>query len=62
MIFGGDQKLKKQISIVKSCGLKRVGTLPMAFENGACNTFETSGGTEETLLCFAFAGAKLCHR
>ena len=63
MIFGGyGLNYKTQISTVESCRLRRVGTLPMDFYLGACNTFETSGGTEETLLCFAEGGYKLCHR
>ena len=52
----------KQISIVESCGLKLVGTLPMWFNLGACNTFKTNGGTEETLLCFAQLLSKKCYR
>lgn len=31
---------KKQISIVKSCQLKRLGNLPMEFVKGGCNTFK----------------------
>ena len=63
MIFGGHfDEFIKQISIVESCGLRRIGSLPMEFYQGACNTFQTSGGTDETLLCFDKYAPKDCHR
>ena len=66
MIFGGseigDLPFKNQISIVESCQLRRLGDLPMSFHSGGCNTFQTTNGTEETLLCFAQSGPASCHR
>ena len=64
MIFGGDSNsdFDNQISVVESCGLRRLGTLPMQFEFGACNTFQSNEGDEEVLLCFAYNGRKDCHR
>ena len=68
MIFGGreNQPVHTQISIVESCGLRRLGTLPMIFIQGACNIFQTSGGNEEVLLCFGYSkdgsAEKLRHR
>ena len=66
MIFGGvdfdtTTGIESQISIVESCGLRRVGTLPMVFTFGACNTFIATGGNEEVLLCFNNQD-KLCYR
>ena len=66
MIFGGfpSYPYTNQISIVESqlCQLTRVGDLPMDFASGACNTFKTSLGQEETLLCFGRDGKNLCYR
>ena len=63
LIFGGGyNSYKTQISTVESCRLRRLGTLPMDFNWGGCNTFETSDGTEEALLCFDYYGRKQCHR
>ena len=63
MLFGGNHdSYKTQISIVESCRLRRLGTLPMKFKLGACNTFQTSEGDEEVLLCFARTGKNECHR
>ena len=64
MIFGGYSLFgyKDQISIVESCKLTRLGNLPKTFEHGACETFKTSSGKEETLLCFAYSFYKICQR
>ena len=64
MIFGGTNNVDydKQISVVDSCGLKRVGTLPMYFNMGACNTFKNIDGEDETLLCFDYTYSQDCHR
>lgn len=65
MIFGGSSSAgyTNQISIVQSCRLKRVGTLPMqTFNYGACNTFKENNGMEKTLLCFDSSGRRSCHR
>ena len=64
MIFGGyfNTPYRNQISQVDSCQLTRLGDLPMEFDKGGCNTFQTSSGTEETLLCFAYDGQSSCHR
>ena len=64
MIFGGDEDFpySNQISIVESCTLRRLGSLPMDFEFGACNTFQNPVGVEETLLCFSTFGQAACHR
>ena len=70
MIFGGrvggrfggrsEPEITKQISIVESCRLKRIGDLPMDFTEGACNTFDNAG-QEEVLLCFQETGKNLCN-
>jgi len=46
MIFGGTigADYINQISIVESCGLKRIGNLPKQFYYGACNTFNNANG------------------
>ena len=44
------------------CRLTRVGTLPMEFSGGSCNTFQKSNGESATLLCFAYPGRSDCHR
>ena len=62
VIFGGHDDFKNQISIVESCQLRRLGDLPMAFYDGACNTYRNPEGTEKILLCFASAGKTTCHR
>jgi len=61
MIFGGTGDFESQLSVVESCGLRRLGTLPMEFYSGACNTFQSNEGNEEVLLCFA-ERSKDCHR
>ena len=65
MIFGGDldTPYEKQISVVEHCGLTRVGDLPVRFYAGGCNTFTTSLGDEETLLCSVpvHNGKTTCH-
>ena len=67
MIFGGHtlgsgKSFIKQISIVESCQLRRLGDLPMEFKFGACNTYKNGDRTEKTLLCFGYAGQNMCHR
>ena len=47
-VFGGSN-LKRQISTVDGCGLKRIGSLNFDFERGACTTVQGTG----TLLCFS---------
>ena len=54
MMFGGDGSYNNQISVVESCRLRRVGTLPMEFRVGGCNTFQTIDGNDEALLCFGY--------
>ena len=63
-IFGGrsDKDYSDQISLVEDCGLTRVGTLPIKFSYGSCNTFQTSNGESHTLLCFGLYGKSECHR
>ena len=64
MIVGGDSmgRHSDQLSVVESCSLHRVGTLPMEFELGGCNTFQAPSGQEEALLCFGLDGMEDCHR
>ena len=52
LVFGGYEfsDYKNQISNVENCGLKRIGSLPTAFDWGSCNTFEDT--SEYVLLCF----------
>ena len=57
-----EHSFQSQISIVESCRLKRLGTLPFSFYDGGCNTFKTNGEMEETLLCFGMGGKKMCYR
>ena len=56
IIFGGYyssyKQFHNQISLVKDCGLTRIGTLPFAFDSGACNTYQNSDGISKALLCF----------
>ena len=62
LILGGyPYKTKDQISAVENCGLTRIGTLPMDFDSGACNTFVDTT-TEYALLCFSDLGQRDCHR
>ena len=61
LIFGGYIE-KKQISMVEKCGLKRIGTLPMEFYYGACNTYPIGQQDYQVLLCFAFSNTTGCHR
>ena len=66
-LFGGPfmSSYVNQIAVVASCGLTRLGDLPMNFTDGACNTFTTSTGIEEALLCFGQdrePGESSCHR
>ena len=41
-IFGGHASYdySDQITSVKECGLTRVGTLPIKFDGGSCNTYQ----------------------
>ena len=57
-IVGGFESYayRSQISIVEDCGLHRVGTLPLRFQYGACNTF-----SDIALLCFSSSGMNECH-
>jgi len=62
-IFGGSTTpYDDQISLVESCHLIRLGTMPVKFYTGACNSFKTSTGDEQTLLCFGTSGRSNCHR
>ena len=61
-IFGGESDHSNQISLVENCGLTRVGTLPMGFWCGSCNSFQKSNGESHTLLCFGSPGKSDCHR
>ena len=64
LIFGGSSSYSysNQISLVENCRLTRIGSLPITFHYGACNTFQRSDGISETLLCFASDGKSNCHR
>lgn len=65
LIFGGqlNSAFENQISVVESCGLRRIGDLPMNFYYGACNTFiGQDQAYEHALLCFAKSGKNQCHR
>ena len=70
MVFGGVARpFDNQISVIENCGLRRIGDLPMHFDWGGCNTFLSSEGNQETLLCFGrnnnlggkLDGTKICH-
>ena len=68
MVFGGVAKpIDNQISVIENCGLRRIGDLPMHFDWGGCNVYQTPEGTQETLLCFGrntgikMEGTKICH-
>ena len=64
IIFGGDYytSYDNQISLVKDCGLTRIGYLPFRFAMGACNNFQNSNGISKVLLCFGYDGNSNCHR
>ena len=63
-IVGGDRyrDLDRQISIVESCRLRKVGELKNSFINGACNKFRNSDGKEMALLCFGYDHQQGCIR
>ena len=67
LILGGQmfESMQSQISTVESsfssCRLHLLGTLPVPFQGGACNTFQF-GDKEEALLCFRSGGFQECHR
>lgn len=63
-IFGGraNSPYKNQIAVIESCQLTRIGTLPMDFSHGACNTFSVSAEKEESLLCFGLYRRSFCYR
>ena len=57
-VFGGSYYGEvKQISKVENCALRRIGTLPMRFESGACNTYQS-----HVLLCFNAYDETVCDR
>ena len=59
LIFGGDETgIERQISIVESCQLRRVGTLPFNFERGACNTFLSANDDDVVYLCFPWSSGR----
>ena len=60
-VFGGWDE-KRQISKVENCTLKRIGTLPMDFRSGACNTYQGRKGEWHVLLCFGIDDKTGCHR
>ena len=62
-VFGGyfSYDYKDQISIVEDCRLRRVGTLPMRFQEGACNSFTTGEGKQVSMLCFGEDDPSACH-
>ena len=61
-IIGGDddQDYSRQISIVESCRLTKVGQLPYNFHKGACNNYKNDFGYEEAFLCFAWEYGNQC--
>ena len=63
-LFGGQSssQFPKQISVLESCDLRRIGDLPTKFFEGACNTFDSGPGDEHILLCFGFDEDKDCYR
>jgi len=54
-IFGGQDE-RTQISIVEDCGLRRVGTLPINFYYGQCNSYFAANAEQYALLCFEWPG------
>lgn len=66
VVGGVDFLFWKQISVIDTCMLNRVGTMPVEFEYAACNTFEVTPSYHEALLCFTMyradgTGPKECH-
>ena len=61
LIFGEEFDYRDQIAEVKDCGLYRIGTLPINFAYGACNTF-IEANEEHALLCFGADMKNGCHR
>ena len=59
---GGTESIVRQVSIVRNCGLRRVGDLSYDFAFGGCNTFKTAQGLQEVLMCFQADNGKGCHR
>ena len=64
MIVGGDlsESYVRQISIVESCGLRKIGELPFNFYNGACNSFRGADGIQTAILCFQWEAFSECFR
>ena len=59
LLFGGSAyDIYRQISAVKSCGLKRIGDLPNKLNQGACNTFYNASNSSYALLCFDYSSYK----
>ena len=54
-IVGGysNRDFTRQISIVESCRINKVGQLPYDFYDGACNSYTNEVGNESALLCFS---------
>ena len=62
-VFGGyseSNNLRKQVSKVKGCGLKRIGDLSYDFYQGACGTYLMPD--ERILLCFSESYQRQCER
>jgi len=57
----------RQLSLIESCRLERIGDLPIEFSNGACNTFRIPSVSpndvyEHAILCFSSANKNGCFR
>ena len=62
-VFGGDSEsnnMRKQVSKVMDCGLRRIGDLSYDFRQGACGTYYMPD--ERILLCFSESYQRQCER
>ena len=61
-IVGGSSSYAQQISVVESCGLRRIGDLPSDFNGGACNTYRPYSDKDHAMLCFSASSTNGCLR
>ena len=59
-VIGGAYE-ERQLSVVESCGLKRIGDLPADMDCGTCNTYPDQNSFF-ILLCFSRNTPTECHR
>jgi len=53
---------QKDVALLKSCSLTRIGDIPTTFHYGACNTFYDDNGSQYGLICFGNSRGNECLR